>query len=188
MTWDANPASDSTVLVQRPSSETTAVPGFLMPQGIWRLMEKHQLRVGREKSGFLDKRSRHSLSPAPGHLDTAPHLEAWACPRGRRLAGVVWGLQARQGHHEGRGRAQGPPAALDPQVRTDAWRPVLKSARLRKDSRLETVLLCWRPRDGPCALSGPEGDRSVSQPLGPARGPSSREASCSESASTENRK
>ena len=106
---------------------------------------------------------------------------------------MLSGLQARQGHHEGRGRTQGPPGAPDPQVRTDAWRPVLQSARLRKDSRLEMALLCWhdrrhRPRDGPCAASGPEGDCSLSQPLGPAWGPSSRDGKLLRAREHRNRK
>lgn len=165
--------------------ETTAVPGFLMPQGIWRLTEKHQLRVGRQKSGLLDKRSHHSLRPAPGHLDTAPHSEAWACPWGRRLAGVLSGLQARQGHHEGRGKAQGPPAAPDPQVRTDAWRPVLESARLRKDSRLETAPSATR-RTVCCVWAG--GRLLTLAASRPSPGPQQQRRQAAQSASTENRK
>ena len=143
-------------------------------------MEKHQLCVGREKSGFLDQRSCHSLSPAPCHCTSFGSVGLSL--QGALGVGRESGLRAGQGHHESWGRAQGPwggagaapvaakaqarpgralggqagrpcahaldtarvPRPPEPQVRTGVWRPVLESARLRKDSRLETSLLCWQ--------------------------------------------
>lgn len=73
----------------------------------------------------------------PGRSQSRPGAARAQAQLGRALGGQAGRPCARA---LDTARVPRPP---EPQVSTGVWRPMLESARLRKDSRLETSLLCW---------------------------------------------